>query len=197
LKKIILILNLLLSNLLFADSNYYIGLGTGVGNFNIIATDDTSQHVSQENDTALSLHTGVINSHHKFEFAYYVYDTLDRKYMEDITLEYDYLFTNNSFQPFLGVSAGLNSYEEDRYIDSRGNEWNGVELYTLFANLNIGFQYEISKKVFLSCAYVINIIDSSEDTDTIYRDNENDRDNIVNLKMDTIDKIILNLNYKF
>jgi len=197
-KKVLFLLGVIFATSSIASSDYYIGLGIGEGNFELIATDNRGGNLSEENDVALSLNAGFITSNtHKFDVAITTFDTQDNKYMEELSIGYDYLFTNNNFQPYLGAKVILNQYEEDAYFDYLGNEWKGMDLTTIFFNIDIGFKYNLSKTFFITCDYETNITSSSSGGDTIYIDNVHSVTNNVHLEMDTVDKIMARLNYRF
>lgn len=201
-KKSILITGLLsYSTILMAsnENSYFMSVGIGKANATLQATANVNNNVAESVTTKddanfIEVRIGkIVNHKHKFGISYATYNTESKVDLNSISLSYAYYIdTTKKWQPYIGGSYSYIGYTEQ--INNTNIIDTEINLSSNAFIANIGIDYEIDKKQFLSFSYDFSVAISGEGS---VRGTSNGQNLSITGEIDKIDRLGVSYNYKF
>ena len=160
------------ASLLFAQNQYFMGIGLGHGSWDL----DTKATISGVGSVASSdsdsrrlmsiLGGAIIDNKHKISGEYAVYNTDDDMDMYHIAVGYGYYlnyFKNSKYKPYIGGNFTVIKCEET-VKNGGGLTWDKNKYDATFKSimLNFGLDYEIDKKQFIGFNYAYELSTSGD-----------------------------------
>jgi len=191
-KKIVLSGMLLLGSVAFAKSDYFVGVGIGIADFNFITKFSNYGKIETKDDAGFRYYYGgvIVNDTHKISIGGSNYNTEEWAKLNSFNLKYSYYFlSKQKLRPFAGISVATFIYEEDLDNDFKENKFKTT---TNFGLLHFGFDYDFSKHHSVSAVYEMSVYANS-DSDIAHTTNGD----TISMEIDEIRKWSVNYQYKF
>jgi len=191
-KKIVLSGMLLLGSVAFAKSDYFVGVGVGHADFNLIGNISKYGKFAYKDDAGFRYYYGgvILNDTHKISIGGSNYNTEEDAKLNSFNLKYSYYFlSKQKFRPFAGISVATFIYEEDLDNDFKENKF---EMTTNSGLLHFGFDYDFSKHHSISAVYEMSVYANS-DSDIAHTTDGY----ALSIEIDKIKKWSVNYQYKF
>ena len=198
------------SGLLFAQEQYFIGVGLGHGDFYVdsdVAIEGNGiKHVSFKDGGGLaSIHGGIIiNEKHKIFLEYATFNTSNNVDAHQTDIGYEYYLNEtlelkqSKFNPFIGARYSIVNYKET-LINNQNVTWNSDEfdLTHYSTSLDIGFDYNIASNQFLEFTYSYELSSSDTYSTTSGTYSNGDRFSLNNIEISNLNEYVISYNYKF
>ena len=195
-------------NLLFAQEQYFIGVGLGHGDLNVngdvtIDGSGTTNVSFKDGGGLVSIHGGIIiNEKHKVFLEYTRYNSDNDAEMHQTGIGYEYYLNqilklkNNKFSPYIGARYSVLNYKENLRSDS-DIIWDNDEANLTYTSisLDIGFDYNIASNQFVEFTYSYEL--SSSQSNCTASGIYNRTKFVENIEINDLTKFIISYNYKF